>query len=293
MVENKSLWSNILALFDNNPILNLVMIVIALASIGLAVFFYIKSKKVKTPTYIVRTISLVKESIKKIETVQINYGGEKVSNLSITKLAFWNDGKSTINSQDIARIEPIKICIEPEYDILECEILFSKNPSNDFNLTLSEDKKTITVNFDYIDFEEGIVVQICHTGSSNKDICVTGQVKSVKKIVRKENVPFLFVKLNKKPSLNAKTKARKTVSVSKHIFGWMYLLMGLYMFLAIITRIIFKREPTITQTEIELMSKFSFYSVFMIIMSLVVVWLGYGLIKRRIPKGFNIYNEEF
>lgn len=174
--------SDIYEWFNGNPAFNIITLLLAIIGIVLSFYFYFKSKKNKIPIYIARSINLVRESIKKIETVEILYAGNKIENLSITKVAIWNDGRDTISFVDVAHADPLKICIDKEYDILDAEILFQRNSANDFNLLISNDKKSVLIKFDFFDFEEGVIIQLAHTGNSSDDIKLLGTIKSVKKI---------------------------------------------------------------------------------------------------------------
>ncbi len=195
--------------------------IVGIIAILLSIYFYRKSKKSRTPTYIIRTINLIKEKIQKIETVQIRYSGEIINNLSISKIAFWNDGKETINSSDVAQKKPIIIKINEEFEILDAEIIFNKNEANDFKITISEDHKYISVTFDYFDFEEGFVLQVYHTGNDSEDLVVEGQIKTVKMIVRKDisKALFPFVSSTKSNKKFLGTVNKKTV---KAVIGWGY-----------------------------------------------------------------------
>ncbi|WP_338867964.1 hypothetical protein WBJ53_16250 [Spirosoma sp. SC4-14] len=182
--------------FNGNPTFNIVTLLLAIIGIILSFYFYFKSKKNKVPIYIARSVNLVRESIKKIETVEIMYAGSKIENLSLTKIALWNDGRDTISFNDVAHADPIKICIDEEYDILDAEILFQKNPANDFSVKIDSNRKAILINFDFFDFEEGIVIQLAHTGNSSDDVRLTGTIKSVKKILRKSLLNSIFPNLS-------------------------------------------------------------------------------------------------
>lgn len=150
-------------LFNNNPLLNAFSLFLAILGIIFTTYFYFKSKKIRMPIYILRTVNLVRENVQKIDTVNILYAGNKVNNLSITKIAFWNDGKETINNSDVAQNNPIRLIIDKDCIFLDAEIIYQKNPSNDFNISISNDNKYVDITFDYFDFEEGIVLQVFHT----------------------------------------------------------------------------------------------------------------------------------
>lgn len=273
--------------FNGNPILNIVFLILAILGIIFTTYFYYKSRKSKIPTYIVRTINLVREKIQKIETVEIIYSGEKVKNLSLTKIAIWNDGKETINYSDIASNNPIRIKIKESFEILDAEILFKKDEANDFNIQVSDDKNYINILFDYIDFEDGIVIQIFHTGNSSDDIFIDGKIKSVKNIHRREHsnslLPDSIGKLLRNDREYFNRKAMKS------FFGWSFIVVGLVfncLLLYFPTRKIIAVTPKPHESSI-------FFIILLLLPGILYMWFGYNLIKRRIPKGFDIFNEEF
>ncbi len=273
---------NVLSLFDNNPIFNVLTMVLAVGSLVLAVYFYFKCKKVKLPVYIIKTNNLVTESIKNVNLVQILYNNNKISNLSVTKIALWNDGKDTIDNADVAKNDPIKIMINSNFEILEAEILYSKNAANDFTLALSEDKKFVEICFDFFDYEEGIVIQLFHTASSSNDIFITGKVKSVKTILRKKysrtllplNILRILFVLSRYP-ISPKLVLKAT--------GWTISLLGMLMTFALF--ILPDELFQANQTDSLWLSKILFALV-----GLFYTYIGFQFLKRTIPKGFDIFN---
>lgn len=272
-------------LFNSNPLLNACSLFLAILGIIFSVYFYFKSKKIRVPIYILRTVNLVRENVQKIDTVNILYAGNTVNNLSITKIAFWNDGKETINNSDIAQNNPIRLIIDKDCIFLDAEIIYQKNPSNGFNISISNDNKYIDINFDYFDFEEGLVLQVFHTGNESDDITLVGQVKSVKKIKRKDYspsfIPTYIVDVLKKTTLSKK--------VAKLVSGWTVFIMGLFsIIIALITPFmeIVPKDSNPEKNRIELIVSLG-------IIGVLYALMGYSMIKRKIPKGFNVFNEEF
>lgn len=268
----------------NNPYFNLVSFIIALIGIILSIYFFQKSKKNKKPIYLNRTINLVKENIHKIDTVQITYNNAPISNLSITKIAFWNDGRETINSSDIAQNDNIKVNISDEFQILDAEIIYQKKPSNDFRIKVNEDFKTINIEFDYFDFEEGIVLQVYHTGNDSSDLHISGTVKSVKNIIKKNpNINILPILDPLKIFTNNKLVSKR---LTMKIFGWMLIIAS---FLILITFNILEtgnKEVVIKKTN-------SFDKIIGFIIWIPYLYLGIKILKRRIPKGFDVFDDEF
>lgn len=267
-----------LSFFENTPILNVITLILAILGIAFSAYFYFKSKKSKRPIYIVKTNSLVKESINQVDSVQILFANNKIANLSVTKIAFWNDGKDTINNTDIAKNDPIKIQIKPDFEILEAKILYSKNESNDFRITLSKDRKFISINFDYFDFEEGIVLQLFHTGSQSSDITVTGTIKSVKEIKRKEDSLMILPSFIYKVAIHPIPQ-----KIFMQIVGWGIILMGSFMTFYSLLKFS-NKEIIVTTSEIN-------SSIIYLFPGIIYIWVGYRFVRRTIPKGFDIFNE--
>ena len=161
-------WSG----YMNNPI-GIISFVIPTF---LAIFFYLKGKKEKKPTFQIRSFNLVKEFSKKVTTIGLLYSGEKVENLTITKVIFWNMGNEPIRKDDIAVADPIRIVVDNKYEIFEAEILNdTTNEANQFEL-VKKDNKSIIITFDFVSHAEGVAVQIAHSGLSSEDVTLAGTI---------------------------------------------------------------------------------------------------------------------
>ena len=164
-----------------NPwLLSVASIIIALLGVTLTIIFFIKSKKIKLPYYAVRSVNLVRDMVSSIESLEMLYSGEHIENLTATKIALWNAGHDTINSQDIASAAPLTVHIKGG-KILDAKVDQTKNPANNFSVDIADDKSSATIQFDYIDKNEGVVIRLFHTGRSSEDIEIRGKIKGVGK----------------------------------------------------------------------------------------------------------------
>lgn len=269
----------ILDLINQNPWLNVVFILLTLSSIFFSFWFYFKSKKSKKPTYALRTFNLVKEKINKIDSVEIQYHNEKIDNLSITKLAIWNSGRETISSNDIAQNAPFLINIEEGFTLLDFDILFEKNKANGFSLN-KRDANNIEIQFDYFDFNEGVIIQLYHTATEEEKISVQGSFKGTKNIERssssKKILPDVFYKVLKNGSIKPR--------LMKRIIGLITFLVPLAMMISIFILPEPEKKPEQSLLSKVLMASF---------LTLPYWWLSYRTLRRRVPKGFGIFEDEF
>ena len=164
---------------------SMISLIVGVLSLITGFIFFVKSKKIKSPVYLSRTTRLIYRSIDQIDKLEILYDGVKQPAMTITKLAFWNKGRETIQSQDLTSKDQLRIEIDKEYDILSCDILTQTKKANDFRAEITEDKRSIIVNFDYLDYQDGVVLKIRHTGWDSNDLVMKGSIKgaTIKEII--------------------------------------------------------------------------------------------------------------
>lgn len=268
--------------FGGDSLFNLVAFVLAIIGIVLAIFFYIRSKRQRVPIYSVRSINLVEQSIEKIDNIEILYSGSTVKNLSIARVAIWNQGKETINNTDIAPSDPIKIICTGTTSFLGLKIVYEKNPVNNFflfpvpNPTKPDEdlQNEMTVNFDYLDYEEGAIIQVFHTGKTGDEIQVVGSIKGAGKINRLGD-PF-FIKLRPISSLFDKLSRRN----KKIVLGALLFVTPLLGFVSLVS------VPSKEMTHLV-------WSLVGTALVTILYWsMAFSLLRRRIPKGFELFEEE-
>ena len=98
----------------------------------------------------------------------VNYKEEKVENFTVSKILFYNRGRETINKQDITTISPLRVS-SGNYHILDASILQVNKTSNNFKINLDREKENVYLDFDYLDKNQGAVIQVVHTGLSSDD----------------------------------------------------------------------------------------------------------------------------
>jgi hypothetical protein len=151
---------------------------------------------------------LIEDTVNKIEAVEIRYQGERVKNLSLTKLALWNRGNDTVNIHDVASTDPLRIVIDPPAKLLGAELIYATNPANNFKIFTNLQTGEVKIEFEYFHTYEGIVAQIYHTGSKDNPIMLKGTVKGVSKIIRSSPEDDYFTDSFMRPIQNLVEKTK-------------------------------------------------------------------------------------
>jgi hypothetical protein len=165
--------------FINNNLYNLLGITTGVIGVILAIVFYIKSKKIKKPFYSLSSFCLVNERFADNPDIKIKFKDESIETLTVTKVAIWNGGRDTINKSDIPLNTGIKVHTTNGITIYCADIIYNSDTANNFSLIHDNSKNEIIIDFDYFDYDQGVIIKIFHSGTSSKNINLTGKVKGV------------------------------------------------------------------------------------------------------------------
>ena len=260
---------------SNNPLWTLGGFIVAFISIILVVILHKRSQRTKKPTFLIRSSNLVSDFSSKLAKLQILYSSKEIENLTVSKIAFWNDGAQTIDSRDVAEADPLRIVLKEEYNILDVSVIHAKNEANRFDVLPFEEGHSIKIAFDYLDKDEGGVIQIIHTGKISSDIEIAGIVKGVGKPRRRYSpMPILRTYEMMDRLLGIPKSGRGRLLRRRRIMGILAFSVAILMIFLAVTI----RELSIT--------------IFGLIAAAMYGLMGYTFFKRRIPRGFEIVDEE-
>jgi len=171
-------WEDLYTFFSGNPWLNIIFFILAVLGIVISIILYRKSKKEKKPYYNLTNIPLIEENIFTLKNLSLDFQGEKLSRLSLATISIWNEGREVINYDDVASSDPIRIDINEEGEILDAVVFYSNEYSNNFSITLSENRKSVFVKFEYIYNMQGVILRLYHTGPASDHIfTIRGKIK--------------------------------------------------------------------------------------------------------------------
>ena len=129
---------------DTN-ILTIIGIPVGIFGIILSIIFYFKGIRAKQPLYKTELSTVIKDNVSSINNLKILFKDTPIKNLTVCQFFFWNNGKETIDHEDIETIDPIRIVNQKSAKILDISIIKSNLLANNFSVNL--DKKNNCVFF--------------------------------------------------------------------------------------------------------------------------------------------------
>jgi hypothetical protein len=152
-------------------------------SLFTAYYFYKRSTRKKEVLYTKVNVKIIQNYNKEISDFVSKYKEKSVDSITVTRYLLWNNSSQAIRKNDIAPKDPLQFSVTSGYKILDAKIIYPKDSLNGF--MLSELKKTnnfTKLSFDFINKDEGAIIQIIHTGETN-NIRFTGTIIDFKKPV--------------------------------------------------------------------------------------------------------------
>ncbi|MFT3911426.1 MAG: hypothetical protein QM737_18530 [Ferruginibacter sp.] len=216
---------------NDNQWLNLIFLVLAILSIILSFYLFIKSKKKKRPQYSKRSINVISDKIQSVGDIKISYQGKNVNNLTVTKIVIFNSGNETINNDDQAASDKLRIIASDGVELLGTEVLFMSSSANNINFTINDN--VVDLQFDYLDPNQGFIIKIIHSGKNSSALDVKGTFKSSGEVKEVKSTFFdnAILKLLLEPSLPRLWKApnKKTRREVVQTFPWVALITGIFL----------------------------------------------------------------
>lgn len=253
---------------------NVIFLLIAILSIIISIYLYLKAKRRKKPIFCKRSVNVVSDSIQSLGDIKVTYLNKPIENLTITKVAIWNSGNETLNCTDQAPSDKLRIEAEEGIKIFNAEIIYESNPTNNFNVHLNSN--VIDFFFDFFDQNQGCIVKIIHSGKKSDNILIKGTFKGVGNIIEMKMSYFDFLR----PIILIGTSNERRKRHFVNIMSWTIMIVGLFFFLLSI----------FTDLESKPLD-LPIYSI----TGLIYAFIGFLSIFRRksLPKGFDsFYGDE-
>ncbi len=282
LIENNELLINI----TNSNFLTFALLFLALAALFIP--FLLKEKK--KFVYSIRSYSLI-ENLDDFKDLKILYKDKEINNLIISKVAFWNNGRSTIRKEDIAEADPIRISMDGDSKIYHARII-KKDKANNLIINWPENKENNFINifFDYLNKNDGGVIEVLHTGDTLRKLKVTGSLKGCKKLI---NNKYIYVSPSEQSPLIS-------ISFERKLFGLTLLAMAImftFFYFNAFKSASFDYHNYFTQEDINIEMKLININIHLLFFCSICTPLLYYfayilLIKSRAPSGFKEFEKK-
>lgn len=143
---------------------NWLTILALVAGIAATVVAYLFGRRVKRPTWSVRTTDLVTKRTGELRGLSVRFNSQEVSDLSVSRIVFFNKGADPILRTDIAPAAPLTIFVQEGATILDASLVVANNPANRVAIRLDAATNRAFIDFDYLGAREGAVFDVVHFG---------------------------------------------------------------------------------------------------------------------------------
>jgi hypothetical protein len=172
--------SRVIEQLPSNPYLFLLLAFCTAVSVPLSVYLFFRSVRDRRPRYSLRTRNIIHGGVGvEFPDLEVHYRGtgDKITTFSSTKVLFFNAGREPISRGDVVKGEPITVSLAQGCVILAADIIQQKEESNEYEFVRSRDRTHATLTFGHMAKDEGVVLQVLHTGAADADVRVTGKLR--------------------------------------------------------------------------------------------------------------------
>jgi hypothetical protein len=151
---------------------------IGLIGIVVTIIIALRSAERKKPTYHGVTYLKITKSQDAPPDLQIAFKGERVDRVSSTFIWFWNEGRKPIRRDDIPTTQPLVLRIRDgtaNPTILDFAVLRMSRTAVNFQAAKQNDT-SLLLTFDFLDFNDGAVLEVQHIGGPLSLPEITGVV---------------------------------------------------------------------------------------------------------------------
>lgn len=201
---------------DSGYIIGIIGLISNILGMIFTYIFFRKGKKDRKPMFAIESANFIHDFLTQFKGLNISYKNKKVSTLSGSRIAIWNAGKESIRKTDIVDGDPIRIVPEEGVEILDINEVKFINESNKCKCELVNNK--IIIDFEYLDYHEGLALEILHTGKTSWSLKVLGTVIGAGKIKHALSTPY--PKRKRKAQTISIIVFLLSTSVSFYVFGF-------------------------------------------------------------------------
>ena len=167
---------------DIKDLVNYGGFIIGILGILLSFYLYKKGQEKKDPRCLYKTYrNISRLSDNQDSKIKIFYDQKEVSRVFTTYIWIWNNGKKPINKSDIPSQSNIIITLNDDEftpEILDFQVI--KTTRDAINFSVERYSETsLVISFDFLDQDDGAILEVQHKGSGETDFLITGIILGV------------------------------------------------------------------------------------------------------------------
>ncbi len=147
-----------------DPVAWAILALISLGSFVYAVVCQHINQERKGFSYTASTHTWMERGERNFQKAMNTYAGQGIQERYITEFTIWNSGNKTIHPSDMVPSRELGIVALADCEILDAKIVKAPEITNRFALAAESSSKW-KITFDYVDRQEGLVLQVIHTGA--------------------------------------------------------------------------------------------------------------------------------
>jgi hypothetical protein len=194
-----------------------------LTAIGLVLFLTTRSRSRVAAQ--INSLELVGVNSVLPDEIEFLFRGNKVPKVTLSRIAIWNIGNTTLTADQIVDGDPLLIVTSEGSEILEATILNCTRQVNEFSCVRVHDvPNQAFCRFDYLDPQDGALIQIIHTGTDK--VQVVGTLRGIRKRILVKSVSKKDE--TKKPDAGAGSRrVGQGIGIVAFLLGFGFLLLAL------------------------------------------------------------------
>ncbi|WP_165235860.1 hypothetical protein [Aquisphaera insulae] len=152
--------------------------IIGAISVVATVITYVMSKREKRLVYCVTSSMIMSNLQSRLPSLRITYEGhgEPVTDLTVSRMVIWNAGKDTIKREDTVKNSPLTILCKRGVHVLDVDVHSVSSIASNIDVKLNRDKTAIHLSFLFLEHDDGVSLQIVHTGVGSGDVFLLGHI---------------------------------------------------------------------------------------------------------------------
>lgn len=147
--------------------------------LGAGYYFYIKARERVIPRYLLNYGPLLGQTSDAARRVSFLFDGEKIENLNRCLLVLWNKGSRTLLRSAVVESDRIRIVFPEKATALGAGVVKSTRAAIALGGSIDEDGRSVVVDFDFLDKDDGGVIEILYQGDPGCRPVVTGSIRGV------------------------------------------------------------------------------------------------------------------